>query len=505
MSLLLNTTATGATTPSFPHNHTVSTFSPTSVAVADVNGDGKPDLVIANGIADTVSVLLRTTLTATGTITESDPPSVGFSTPNVSVNLSAGTFSMTVSLEAAENVPATIPFTVSGTAVDGIDYSGLTASPLVIPAGQTSATITGALLPVNPGFNKTLMVTLGTPTNAILGIVSPFFSSETLTIIQPNTLSIADGSAIEPSPGGTVNMNFTVTRTGDPSALTIAYTTVAGTAKPTTDFTPMTGFTTFAAGSATATIGIPIFGNGVYNNPNLTFSVKVTDFAQDYQFPMASSPYSVTVGDLNGDGKPDLVIANQNNNTVSVLLNTTAPGAATPSFSAVKTFAVGYAEPRSVTISDINGDGKPDLVVNNVNDNTVSVLLNTMATGATVPAFATQQAFPTGNSIHYFNLVEVFVADLNGDGKPDLIVSTSGTVLLNTTATGQRQLLPLPRPVQMFSGSQFMAVAGRVNGDGKPDLNSRPRKRRRRASEHDPQRCRHSIVWTRDDFSHWDE
>ena len=61
-----------------------------------------------------------------------------------------------------------VPFTLGGSATAGTDYSGVTASPLVIPAGQTTATITGTLL-ADPGPNKTLTLTLGTPTGATLG------------------------------------------------------------------------------------------------------------------------------------------------------------------------------------------------------------------------------------------------------------------------------------------------------------------------------------------------
>ena len=54
---------------------------------------------------------------------------------------------------------------------------------------------------------------------------------------------------------------------------------------------------------------------------------------------------------------------------MSVLLNTTAPGAATPSFAAQQTFATG-SDPYSVTAADVNGDGKPDLIVANDTDPT---------------------------------------------------------------------------------------------------------------------------------------
>src|SRR5208282_3980762 len=93
---------------------------------------------------------------------------------------------------------------------------------------------------------------------------------------------------------------------------------------------------------------------------------------------------------------PDLIVGNAGDDTVSVLLNTTAPGAATASFATQQTFAAGSV-PISVAAADLNGDGKPDLIVANLDSNTTSVLLNTTAPGAATPSFAPQQTSATGS------------------------------------------------------------------------------------------------------------
>jgi hypothetical protein len=205
--------------------------------------------------------------------------------------------------------------------------------------------------------------------------------------------------------------------------------------------------------------------------------VSAASFAAAKTFAVGSNgslgpnPVFVAVGDFNGDGKPDLALANYNLGTVSVLLNTTPAGASTPSFTAPQTFAAGSL-PNFVVVADFNGDGKPDVAVSNLGSNTVAVLLNTTTTGSSTVTFAAQQTFAVGPSPE-----ALAVADFNADGKPDLVAVNSNnggggtvSVLLNTTATGS--LTPSFAAQQTFAvgTNPFSVAAADFNGDGKPDL-----------------------------------
>ncbi len=89
-------------------------------------------------------------------------------------------------------------------------------------------------------------------------------------------------------------------------------------------------------------------------------------FAKNVDYATGSQPSFVAIGDLNGDGKPDLATANQNENAVSVLLNL---GAGT--FAAKVDYATG-AYPQTVALGDLNGDGRPDFAAANAHSNTVT-------------------------------------------------------------------------------------------------------------------------------------
>ena len=292
-----------------------------------------------------------------------------------------------------------------------------------------------------------------------------------------DTTTLTVSSASKGTSNIPVLLKFPVARSGDTTYDTVlTYHTVNGSAIAGIDYTAATGSISLAAGATSTLVPVTIAADP-YPGAERTFQLVLDtatgigpapSFAAQQGFATGTDPVSVTVADLNGDGKPDLIVANFNDNTVSVLLNTSAPGATTPSFAAQQTFATGLL-PISVTVADVNGDGTPDLIVANYADGTVSVLLNTTAPGANTASFATQQPFVTGS-----NPTSVTVADLNGDGKPDLIVANAGdntvSVLLNTTAPGVTT--PSFAAQQTFAtGTRPLSVSvADVNGDGQPDL-----------------------------------
>ncbi|MBD1815051.1 DUF4347 domain-containing protein, partial [Microcoleus sp. FACHB-DQ6] len=343
-------------------------FRPYSVSIGDFNGDGKPDLATANEFSSNVSILLNTT-------------TPGATTPTFATNVDFPT---------------------------GIN-------PRFVSIGDFNLDGKPDLAVANTGSDSASILLNTTAT----GAATPSFATKVdlPTGDGPFSVSIGDFNS-DNLP------DLAVTNVTSNTASILLNTTPTGATTP-------------------------------------TFATKV-------DLPTGTEPRSVSIGDFNGDNLPDLAVANTSSNTASILLNTTATGAATPTFAPQVTFPTGN-RPFSVSIGDINGDNLPDLAVANFNENSASILLNTTATGAATPTFAPQVPFPTGASP-----VSVSIGDFNLDGKPDLAVanfiSSNASILLNTTPTNATSPT-FATNVDFGTGDRpFSLSIGDFNRDGKPDL-----------------------------------
>jgi hypothetical protein len=186
-------------------------------------------------------------------------------------------------------------------------------------------------------------------------------------------------------------------------------------------------------------------------------------FSQAAGSPVAvgTSPGSVAIGDLNGDAKADVAVANSASNNVTILLGNGAGGFSPAGGSPV---AVGNI-PFSVVAADLNRDGSLDLAVANdaANAHSVTILL-----GNGTGAFTQAVGSPVGAGTNPESLA---VGDLNGDGAPDLAVANAGsgnvTVLLGNGAGRFAQ--PAGSPFSSGSVSRSVAI-GDLSGDGRLDL-----------------------------------
>jgi hypothetical protein len=170
-----------------------------------------------------------------------------------------------------------------------------------------------------------------------------------------------------------------------------------------------------------------------------------------------TAPDFVTTADVNGDSNLDLIVAiTKGPSTPGTLMVLTNNGSGI--FGSNATYTVGEI-PVCVTTADINGDGKPDLICANHYSGTLTMLTNDGS-----GLFVSNATLNVGFDVNY-----VVAADVNGDGKPDLVCANLGPTLTVWTNNGCG-VFGSNATYSVGAVGPRCVVAADVNGDGKVDL-----------------------------------
>ena len=407
--------------------------------MADVNGDGRPDIIVANLISGGsygVSVLLGK---GDGTFRTLETDLTNYDTASVAV--------ADVNGDGKPDIVVT--------------HSGGNTLSVLLGAGN------GTFTPISPtdgvGLRNTPYLTDltgdGTPDSVILDSTGDILFRKGLP-----------GSDSEFAPPVTINASVYNPATTSMEELTAHGLTVLQT--PT--------------GSAVATADAIPDPTLLATEHQFVYSVSLYTYGPDDAFERSTAftttllPTSIAAADLTGDGLDDIVVADSLNDSVQVAFQ--QPDG---SFSAPLTLSTGVA-PSDIALVDVDGDGGKDIVVTDQASGDVTVLLN--EGNGTFAAPMRFQASPGLNEVDnspgspvitsLAQSTSLAAGDFLGDGRNDLVVVNRGahsfTVLQNDGNGGfgnpQAALTTLTSDGFAINDEAGPVVAGDFTGDGKPDL-----------------------------------
>ncbi len=437
---------------------------PWAVITADMNGDSKPDLISANYQTDTLTVF---TNNGSGGFRLYTSLSVG----DMPLAVFAADFNGDgrVDLVSADrdSDTLTVLFNNGTNGFVASSWSSQGDAPRSVTATDVNGD--GKLDLISANYNdNTLTVFTNTPGSTNLSVYSANFNGQFSG--QFNGQFTGDGTALAlPTSvvtNGAAGITISGTFSGNGAGVTnvnLQTTYPYGAVNLVTNWGSFPTSNTVSIGRSTqAIITADVNGDGKLDvlcanelDDRMTVLLNNGNGISPISFPtVGDGPRSVAVADVNGDGKLDAITANSVADTLSVMINN-GSGLFTLSSSP----AVGD-NPQSVVAADVNGDGKVDLISANFNADTLTVLTNNGSGG-----FSISSSPAVGDAPQC-----VTAADVNGDGKPDLITANSGVDTLTVlTNNGGAFVFSSSLSVGVISSPRSV-ISADVNNDGKVDL-----------------------------------
>jgi FG-GAP-like repeat/FG-GAP repeat len=230
------------------------------------------------------------------------------------------------------------------------------------------------------------------------------------------------------------------------------------------------------AGGRTCASDSDCFSDSCVASSHTCFALANVSFADQVSYLSGNKSYALFAGDLDGDGRVDLVATNELDSTLSVFL-----GTGTGTFQALVSGPAAYPTgtyPTGGGIFDVNHDGIPDVITADYHGNSVSVLLGTpsgVSPGKGTGALAGVRSFPTRDDAETSNLA---VGDLNGDGNLDVVAVNPGVIVPAAASVSQFMgradgtLEPaITAPIGIAgNASPFSVTIGDFDGNGTKDL-----------------------------------